>query len=322
DTVRPPPRRRAYVEDAPDEEDSGLTAEQSRVVDMARQRMSAAERERVDTRYVNTSSMPNVHQATSEETEQHAGPSRDKGKGPDPRNWGAAELSGDEYDPEVQRQILEAANALKEQRDAANKLPEPQSDKSSSDLEESESEEPEPRPTRADLKERLHLKKKLQAELRKLKKEISKSKSKKSRAKRAGSEPASHEFADLIGKITSLNKKVKDTDRKTKSSKKELKPINQLAKNSSLGQAFEQVRGSDSEDTGSDSSSSDSSSSSESDSGDDSSQSSSSSDDESSSSSSSSSEESSGERKKRHRKSRAKKRSSKKSSRKHSEIYL
>ncbi|KAG6903550.1 hypothetical protein DXG01_016971, partial [Tephrocybe rancida] len=100
DTVRPPPRRRAYVEDAPDEEDSGLTAEQSRVVDMARQRMSAAERERVDTRYVNTSSMPNVHQATSEETEQHAGPSRDKGKGPDPRNWGAAELSGDEYDPE------------------------------------------------------------------------------------------------------------------------------------------------------------------------------------------------------------------------------
>ncbi|KAG6913815.1 hypothetical protein DXG01_004137 [Tephrocybe rancida] len=132
DTIKPPPCCCAYAEDIPDDKDISLTAKQSCVIDMVCQRMSAAERDCVDTRNVNISFMPSVDQATSEESEQHTSPSCDKGKGPDPRNLGAAELSGDEYDPNIQRQILEAVNALKEQCNATNKLPEPQSVMSSS----------------------------------------------------------------------------------------------------------------------------------------------------------------------------------------------
>ncbi|KAG6825312.1 hypothetical protein H0H93_000856, partial [Arthromyces matolae] len=39
--------------------------------------------------------------------DNEAGPSRDKGKGVDPRNWGDLEFSGEEFDPDIQQQILE-----------------------------------------------------------------------------------------------------------------------------------------------------------------------------------------------------------------------
>ncbi|KAJ3501390.1 hypothetical protein NMY22_g18944 [Coprinellus aureogranulatus] len=49
-----------------------------------------------------------LHQPVAEEAD--AGPSRDKGKGPDPSNWGELNLNPDEVDVDLQRAALEQYN--------------------------------------------------------------------------------------------------------------------------------------------------------------------------------------------------------------------
>ncbi|KAG6886989.1 hypothetical protein C0995_001484 [Termitomyces sp. Mi166 len=96
------PRRRAGIENTHQSNHAELTREQSEAVELAGNRMTEAQRELVDTRYRNL----NIQTGTGESEV----PGRDKGKGPDPCNWGDANLTGDELDPDVQRQILEACN--------------------------------------------------------------------------------------------------------------------------------------------------------------------------------------------------------------------
>ncbi|KAF5386571.1 hypothetical protein D9615_002141 [Tricholomella constricta] len=87
-----------------------LTPEQEQAVDTARQAMTPDQRERVDRR---TEQIRRVR-FPDPEPEKPGEPSRNKGKGIDPRNWGAAELSESEVNPEVQRQILEELNDRRE----------------------------------------------------------------------------------------------------------------------------------------------------------------------------------------------------------------
>ncbi|KAG6898926.1 hypothetical protein C0993_002679 [Termitomyces sp. T159_Od127] len=115
------PRRRAWVENGSSEgaESRELSEEQTRAVDSARDTLTERDRERIDRRYANiTVTAINNAADDGEETHQE-GTSQRKGKGIDPRNWGAAQLSGDEIDPEIQQQILD--ECYRQQADAEDR---------------------------------------------------------------------------------------------------------------------------------------------------------------------------------------------------------
>ncbi|KAG6906327.1 hypothetical protein DXG01_014484, partial [Tephrocybe rancida] len=238
-----------------------------------------------------------------------AGPSRDKGKGVDPRNWGNADLSGDELDPERGNTgtLLQARNKAPDESDG--------NEPTSEELTENDVEMP---PTRAELLECLKLKRQLEKELCKLKQEIAKSTKKKHRG-RATSEPMSHELTDMITKVTSRTKN-KDTHTSAKpGGSKSVKPINQVTQDSALGHAFQRMRRVNSSDESSDNRPSDPSSSSNSSDSEGSTSSSSPTDSDSSSSLFSSSN--SDGRGKRRKGRRSKKKSSHKSRKRHNNKY-
>ncbi|KAG6857987.1 hypothetical protein C0995_003563, partial [Termitomyces sp. Mi166 len=85
-----------------------LSQEQVEAISLARDKMTVEQRQLVDQHNRNLNVQPGDQNA------DRAGP-WDKGKGPDPHNWGEANLSGDELDPEVQRQILDTCNTQRDQ---------------------------------------------------------------------------------------------------------------------------------------------------------------------------------------------------------------
>ncbi|KNZ78810.1 hypothetical protein J132_09737 [Termitomyces sp. J132] len=96
------PRRRARVEDylSNDERVPGLSAEQSQIVDTASKRLTKADRDRISHKYSNISVAP-VGFRMAETANPEEDTSKSKGKGVDPRNWGDADLSGDDLAPEI-----------------------------------------------------------------------------------------------------------------------------------------------------------------------------------------------------------------------------
>ncbi|KAG1811324.1 hypothetical protein EV424DRAFT_1349662 [Suillus variegatus] len=85
-------------------EHQNLTWEQENLVRKAENKLTLAERERVRTRW-NIPSRPSSDSSESEESPV-AGPSKDKGKIPDPRNWGDVDLDDEDIDLEAQRATL------------------------------------------------------------------------------------------------------------------------------------------------------------------------------------------------------------------------
>ncbi|KAG5649827.1 hypothetical protein H0H81_001847, partial [Sphagnurus paluster] len=88
-----PPRRRAYVEDVPDEGDTVLTRDQTAVVQEARQSMTEAERRLVDTRNHVVNNIDLHVNSAFLERDNPGDSSCAKGKTVDPHNWGDADLS-------------------------------------------------------------------------------------------------------------------------------------------------------------------------------------------------------------------------------------
>ncbi|KAG5349855.1 hypothetical protein C0989_001595 [Termitomyces sp. Mn162] len=165
------------------------------------------------------------------------GTSTEKGKGPDPGNWGNADLSREDLEPEVQRHILDECNAHRDrlitEEDEAAGTEDLESEDNDSEEEASN------HPTRQELRKRLHMKRKLEKEIQQMKKELKEKRSK--RSKRAGSEPISHELQDMITKVTHRARSLGRMGVKETLSKK-LRPVNQVARNSALGRAFNQIR--------------------------------------------------------------------------------
>ncbi|KAG6887594.1 hypothetical protein C0995_014128, partial [Termitomyces sp. Mi166 len=253
--AREGPRRRARTETTYENCVEGLSREQSKAFEQARNNLTNEQRELVDAR------QRNIRFGTPGQSADTGGQARTKGKGPDPRNWGEANLSGDELDPDAQRQILEACN---DQRDNPVRSDNEMADREvrtheddGSDIEDTAA------PTREELRERLWLKRELEKDIRKLQKELKKSEKRKKHAKRAGSEPISNELQDMINQVTQRARGVNRQEIKG-GSKQKLKPINQVTKDSALGRAFGRIRS----EGGSDPSSSSSSESSESSSSD------------------------------------------------------
>ncbi|KAG0692310.1 hypothetical protein DFH29DRAFT_1049093 [Suillus ampliporus] len=85
-------------------EHQDLTPEQENLVRKTKNKLTRAEKERIKTRW-NTPSRPALDGSESEESPGE-GPSRSKGKAPDPRNWGGADLDDDDLDMEAQRAAL------------------------------------------------------------------------------------------------------------------------------------------------------------------------------------------------------------------------
>ncbi|KAG6814624.1 hypothetical protein H0H93_012830 [Arthromyces matolae] len=250
--------------------------------------------------------------SASESSITEAGTTVGKGKGIDPRNWGAlADISDTELDPRVQHQLLKS----KGKRD--NILPDKSIDEHvdeevathESNIAESSKIKDES-PTREEIVKYLRDKRKLVKELDRLRQ---KQKSSHNERDRSGSLPVSDKLATLIGKVTgSRAKSTIDNEHKdethhksTSNNKSVTKPIAQVAGKSGLGRAFKQLddggsspsdeSGSSDSESSSSSESSASSLSNSSNSSDDSSDDGSSSDENSSDSGSSSSSDNSSE---------------------------
>ncbi|KAG6899095.1 hypothetical protein C0995_007104 [Termitomyces sp. Mi166 len=168
-------------------------------------------------------------------------PGQDKGKGPDPCNWGDANLTSDELDSDVQHQILEACN-----RQQHKSKPGLSSDggkaAASSDYNESDMDD-EMQPTWAELKEHLRLKHELERDIHKLQKELQKERRTKVHSWHAGSEPISNKLQDMIDQVTQRAQHLKGRPDAKESSSRRLKPINQVTKDSALGRAFDCIKG-------------------------------------------------------------------------------
>ncbi|KAG5732278.1 hypothetical protein E4T56_gene11382 [Termitomyces sp. T112] len=90
---------------------AGLNPEQVRVVNLVQQGMLHEEKAWIAARYSNRDkiSCPRIETDSSENDK----PETHKGKGPDPGNWGGADLTGDKLDPDIQEQMLELFNLQK-----------------------------------------------------------------------------------------------------------------------------------------------------------------------------------------------------------------
>jgi hypothetical protein len=82
-----------------------LTKEQSSVVKQAEQKLTTEQKQKISRRYENASKImePNERHPSHNE-----GPSNRKGKGPDPKNWGAVDLSDSELNMEAQKAALDS----------------------------------------------------------------------------------------------------------------------------------------------------------------------------------------------------------------------
>ncbi|KAG6834104.1 hypothetical protein H0H93_011927, partial [Arthromyces matolae] len=271
--------------------DTVLNSEQLEAVKLANRGMTDEQRRAFERPQVKVTkpSQPAVQQNSGE------GTSKNKGKGIDPKNWGQMELSGEEYDPEVQEQILKACNDnIRENVDQPDE--EGDAELPNSEVANATKEIQDKEPSRDDLKERIRQKAQIEKEIREIKKSMKKSIKKKHMKKRAASEAMSQEMEEVIKRATSKSSKKKDEDRNKRSDKtsahkkkKNNDPSTQIADKSALGQAFKRMRKEDDSDDSDSSSSGDSSSdSSDSDTDTDSDSSESSSDDDTSDSSDSS----------------------------------
>ncbi|KAG6875801.1 hypothetical protein C0993_007390, partial [Termitomyces sp. T159_Od127] len=209
----------------------------------ARSHLTDAERERIDKRMEKI--LPN-HMS------EYDGPDRSqgKGKGADPRNWGDIELDETEVNPQLQHDLLEEFNKIRD-RELQPQTRELELNAQIVDQEGIEDGETAPEGdmaeetdqyevSREDVLDYLRNKRKLTRELDQLRKK--EKTARKKRKVRAGSEPISDELAALIQKVAegSRNKhkykpatsgKVKDRDAATK-------PITQVTSKSALGRAF------------------------------------------------------------------------------------
>ncbi|KAG5335349.1 hypothetical protein C0989_001344 [Termitomyces sp. Mn162] len=166
------PRRWARAENTDQNEVSqmGLSQEQSTTIEQARNNMTKEQRNLVDTR------IRNVQFGSMLMENDTLGTSRNKGKGPDPRNWGEANLSEDELEPDVWEQILEEC-ANRRDNPALPAL-----DTEESLAQASESEEPAEREwdgTTQELREQIRQKKMLEKDIRELQLALRKSKKNK-----------------------------------------------------------------------------------------------------------------------------------------------
>ncbi|KAG5348909.1 hypothetical protein C0989_007223, partial [Termitomyces sp. Mn162] len=226
------PRRRAKIEITNQNERNtdDLTREQADTIKLARNNMTPSQRELIDTCNRNLSTA--TAQAVAD-----SGPSSEKGKGPDPRNWGDADLLREDLDHEVQCHILEECNA---HWDELNTADDEAAGTEDLDSEENDSEEEvENCLTHEELRERIQLKPKLEEEICQMKRELKSKKSK--RSKRAGSQPISNELQDMINKVTHRARSSGRMDAKEDSSMK-LRPVNQVTRDSALGRAFDRIQ--------------------------------------------------------------------------------
>ncbi|KAG6816165.1 hypothetical protein H0H87_008177, partial [Tephrocybe sp. NHM501043] len=186
---------------------------------------------------------------------KQAEPTKNKGKGPDPCNWGKANLTGEELDPEIQQQILQTCN------NERNNIPDEYETEAGQDNdEEDESEVPS---TCTKLKEHLRSRKKLDKNIWQAHKEQIKSIKKKHRDKIPATTELKKQIADIVIKVLAQQSAQRNYKSKKAKGNKDLDPAGQITKDSALGIAFRNMRkGSDPSDN-SESSSSDSSSSSD-----------------------------------------------------------
>ncbi|KAG5633704.1 hypothetical protein H0H81_005823, partial [Sphagnurus paluster] len=186
--------------------------------------------------------------------------SRDKGKGIDPRNWGALALEEEEVQPDVQRALLNEFGArrdLEAMQEQNAEYEEPEASEGDQSQGEGDNiplpeDDEAPPVSRKELLEYLAYKRKLERELhRRAQKEKS---APRKRRSRAASEPLSGDIASLIEKVADVdtrNRKAKEAARKASeqasASKPSAKyqdhlPINQIGVKSSLGKAFRRVQ--------------------------------------------------------------------------------
>ncbi|KAG6871894.1 hypothetical protein C0995_015239 [Termitomyces sp. Mi166 len=171
----------------------GLSWEQSDAFKQARNNLTNEQRELVDTHQHNICfGTPGQSANTGEQAQT-------KGKGPDPHNWGEANLSRDELDPNVQCQILEVCgnqcdNPVWSDNEMADREVQTHED-DGSNIEDTAAF------THEELREHLWLKRKLEKDICKLQKELKKSEKRKKHAKQAGSEPISNELQDMINQV-------------------------------------------------------------------------------------------------------------------------
>jgi hypothetical protein len=92
----------------------GLTSEQATVVNAGRN-LTAAERDRIDRRY------ENLH-VSNDDNDSLRGVGPSKGKGIDPKNWGALDFEPSELDLDAQRGAIENWNAIHEVNRLDNEL--------------------------------------------------------------------------------------------------------------------------------------------------------------------------------------------------------
>ncbi|KAG5349433.1 hypothetical protein C0989_003951 [Termitomyces sp. Mn162] len=210
-----------------------------------RQRAGAEDTHRQDQSEKEGPSIPNQDQVTDRQiTPEEEDPNdehthRNKGKGPDPLEWGGVQLSNKELDPETQCQIIQACSIRRDgplitrdtdpETSAPNGKEQDPSDHRNSHI------------TREELRERLRQKWALNENIHQLKKALRGGTRKESNTKRSGSEPISEELRDMIGRVTQRVREVKRPEEKERPVRR-LKPVNQISRDSALGRAFDRMR--------------------------------------------------------------------------------
>jgi len=103
-----------------------LSQEQENLVKLAETQLSKTDRKKIEAR----ERVLNLRKTRAESAEPRAGgPSKDKGKAPDPKDWGGIDLQDEELDLEAQREAFESYRLAREQ---ASNLQEHQSEHSDS----------------------------------------------------------------------------------------------------------------------------------------------------------------------------------------------
>ncbi|KAG6914324.1 hypothetical protein DXG01_001086 [Tephrocybe rancida] len=244
-------RKHVYMEEIPDEDAPGdIASQQAHIFAEARASMTVDQHEHIDNR------VENIHaQGINVPANQPRESSQDKGKGADPRNWGALQLnrSDTELGPQVQWDMLAEFNSHRNLKayqltDAPTPIPSAKdSNVSAAGSDVSEPGGSEPELTRKDVMHEeilayLKDKKKLMRELDcQCKKDKAASRKRKDRA---GSLPLSGELATLIEKVDGGSKSKQQYKPTTKKSNKIVdlsattKPVTQMTSKSPLGHVF------------------------------------------------------------------------------------
>ena len=104
---------------------SNLSQEQENLVKLAETQLSKTDRKKIEAREC----VLNLRKTRAKSAEPRGGPSKDKGKAPDPKDWGGIDLQDEELDLEAQREAFESYHIAREQ---ASNLQEHQSEQSDS----------------------------------------------------------------------------------------------------------------------------------------------------------------------------------------------